>query len=58
MAAFLAARSDAVVTDHVARLTGNPARTIEAFLEEHRDRFTPATALARFLSRPSHKKAA
>jgi NAD(P)H dehydrogenase (quinone) len=58
MAAFLAARSDAVVTDHVARLTGNPPRTIEAFLDEHRDRFTPATALARFLSRPSHKKAA
>jgi NAD(P)H dehydrogenase (quinone) len=58
MAAFLAAGGDALVTDHVARLTGNPPRAIEAVLDEHRDHFTPATALARLLSRLSNKKAA
>jgi uncharacterized protein YbjT (DUF2867 family) len=50
MAAYLAAGADGAVTDHVRRLTGAPARTIEAFLDEHRDAFAPATPLARLLS--------
>ena len=50
MAAYLAAGADGAVTDHVRRLTGAPPRTIEAFLDEHRDAFAPATPLARLLS--------
>ena len=50
MAAYLAAGADGAVTDHVRRLTGAPPRPIEAFLDEHRDAFAPATRLARLLS--------
>jgi NAD(P)H dehydrogenase (quinone) len=50
MAAHLAAGADGAVTDHVLRLTGAPPRTIEAFLDEHRAAFAPATPLARLLS--------
>jgi uncharacterized protein YbjT (DUF2867 family) len=50
MAAYLAAGADGAVTDHVRRLTGAPPRTIEAFLDEHRDAFAPATPIARLLS--------
>jgi uncharacterized protein YbjT (DUF2867 family) len=52
MAAYFAAGSDGVVTDHVERLTGRPARPVQALLDEHRDAFRPATALARVLSHP------
>jgi NAD(P)H dehydrogenase (quinone) len=54
MAAYFAAGSDAVPTDHVARLTGRPPRSVEAFLDEHRHHFVPATGLARTLSRTAH----
>ena len=50
MAAHLAAGADGTVTDHVRRLTGAPPRTVEAFLDEHRGAFAPATPLARLLS--------
>jgi NAD(P)H dehydrogenase (quinone) len=50
MAAYLATGADGAVTDHVRRLTGAPPRTIEAFLDEHRDAFAPASRLARLLS--------
>jgi hypothetical protein len=50
MAAFLATGADGTVTDHVLRLTGGPPRSIEAFLDEHRDAFAPATSVARLLS--------
>jgi NAD(P)H dehydrogenase (quinone) len=50
MAAYLATGADGAVTDHVLRLTGAPPRPIEAFLDEHRDAFAPATRLARLLS--------
>ena len=56
MASYFASGADAVVTDHVAQLTGTPARPIEAFLAEHRDAFTPATGLARTLSRTRSKE--
>jgi NAD(P)H dehydrogenase (quinone) len=54
MAAYFAAGSDAVPTDHVARLTGRPPRSVEAFLDEQRRHFVPATGLARTLSRTAH----
>ena len=50
MAAYLATGADGTVTDHVLRLTGAPPRSIEAFLDEHRDAFALATPLARLLS--------
>jgi uncharacterized protein YbjT (DUF2867 family) len=50
MAAYLATGADGAVSDHVLRLTGAPPRPIEAFLDEHRDAFAPATRLARLLS--------
>jgi len=50
MAAYLASGADGVVTDHVRRLAGAPPRTVEAFLDEHRGAFAPATPLARLLS--------
>ena len=50
MAAYLATGADGTVTDHVLRLTGAPPRSIEAFLDEHRDAFAPASRLARLLS--------
>ena len=50
MTAYLATGADGVVTDHVLRLSGARPRTIEAFLDEHRERFAPATTLARLLS--------
>lgn len=56
MSAYLAAGSDAVVTDHVPRLIGRPARPIEAFLDEHADAFAPATTLARTLTRLTTKE--
>jgi len=56
MAAYFAAGSDGVVTDHVQRLTGRPPRRVEAFLDEHRDAFAPATTVARILSRPTNKE--
>ncbi|MBJ7520090.1 MAG: NmrA family NAD(P)-binding protein [Solirubrobacteraceae bacterium] len=56
MASYFSSGADAVVTDHVAQLTGTPARPVEAFLAEHRDAFTPATGLARTLSRTRSKE--
>ncbi len=50
MTAYLATGADGVTTDHVLRLTGAPPRTLEAFVDEHRDAFAPATTLARLLS--------
>ncbi len=50
MTAYLATGADGAVTDHVLRLTGAPPRTLEAFVDEHRDAFAPATTLARLLS--------
>jgi NAD(P)H dehydrogenase (quinone) len=47
MAAYFAAGSDGVATDHVARLTGRPPRSVEAFLAEHRSAFAPTTRLSR-----------
>lgn len=49
MASYFAAGSDGVATDHVLRLIGRPPRPVEAFLDEHRDAFSPATTLARIL---------
>lgn len=56
MASYFASGADAVPTDHVERLTGVPPRSIEAFLEEHRSAFTPASGLARTLSRTRSKE--
>lgn len=53
MAAYFAAGSDGVVTDHVVRLSGRPPRKVEAFLNEHRDAFAPATKLAQILCHPT-----
>ena len=50
MASYFAAGSDGFATNHVLRLTGQPARPVEAFLDRHREAFTPATPLARILS--------
>ena len=36
MAAYFAAYSDSVPTDHVLRLTGRPPRSVEALLDETR----------------------
>lgn len=43
MAAYFAAGSDGVTTDHVLRLTGAAPRSAEAFLDEHRGAFTRTT---------------
>lgn len=51
MAAFFIAGCDAMVTDHVARLKGSAPRSLEAFLDEHRDAFAPSTSLARILTK-------
>lgn len=57
MASYLAAGCDGQATDHVRYLTGAPPRPVEAFLDEHRDAFAPATGLARTLShRPRIKE--
>ena len=55
MAAYFAAGSDGVATDHVLRLTGRTPRAVEAFLDEYRAAFSPATGLARALHRKSTK---
>jgi uncharacterized protein YbjT (DUF2867 family) len=47
MAAYFAAGSDGVATDHVARLTGRAPRPVEAFLDEDRSAFAPTTRLSR-----------
>jgi hypothetical protein len=47
MAAYFAAGSDGVVTDHVVRLTGVPPRSVAAFLAEHAAAFAPTTRLSR-----------
>ena len=49
MTAYLAAGSDAAVTDHVARLTGRPPRSVQDFLAEHRSAFAPTSRLSRTL---------
>ncbi|MDW5593087.1 NAD(P)H-binding protein [Conexibacter stalactiti] len=56
MAAYFAAGSDGHPTDHVRRLTGAAPRSIEAFLDEHRDQFAPATPLARALAHHAPKE--
>lgn len=56
MAQYFATGSDASPTDHVAQLTGHPARPVEAFLSEHRAAFAPATPVARALNRRSAKE--
>ena len=50
MAVYFTAGADGVPTDHVRLLTGRPPRPVEALLDEHRDRFRPATPVARALS--------
>lgn len=56
MAVYFATGADGVVTDHVERLTGAAPRPVEAFLDEHHAAFTPATGLARTLSRTRSKE--
>ena len=56
MAAYFAAGSDATPTDHVAQLTGRPARPIDEFLDEHRDAFAPTSSVARTLTRLTTKE--
>jgi NAD(P)H dehydrogenase (quinone) len=56
MSSYFAAGSDGVATDHVLRLTGRPPRSIETFLDEHHDAFSPATTLARILSHHTTKE--
>ena len=56
MATYFASGADGVVTDHVERLTGAPPRSVEAFLREHRSAFSPATGVARTLSRTHTKE--
>jgi hypothetical protein len=51
MTSYLVAGSDAVVTDHVVRLTGVAPRSVESFLDEHRSSFAPTTTLARILTK-------
>ena len=51
MAAYFASGADGTATDHVLRLTGHAPRSIEAFLDEHANAFSPSTRLARALSR-------
>jgi uncharacterized protein YbjT (DUF2867 family) len=51
MAAYFASGADSAATDHVLRLTGRAPRSIEAFLDEHSNAFSPTTRLARALSR-------
>jgi NAD(P)H dehydrogenase (quinone) len=58
MAAYFASGADGAVTDHVTRLTGNPPRSVEDFIDEHRAAFAATTGLARILTRPSNTKAA
>lgn len=56
MSSYFAAGSDGVATDHVLRLTGRPPRSIETFLDEHHDAFSPSTTLARILSHHTTKE--
>jgi nucleoside-diphosphate-sugar epimerase len=51
MSAYFAAGADRSPTEDVQRLTGHPARPVQALLDEHRVLFAPATRLARRLSR-------
>lgn len=53
MAAYFASGADGAVTDHVLRLTGTPARSVDALLTEHAADFAPDTRLARVLNRPT-----
>lgn len=56
MAACFATGCDAHPTDHVVRLTSASPRPIEAYLDEQRDAFAPATPLARALRHPATKE--
>lgn len=56
MASYFASGADAVTSDHVEQLTGTPPRSVEAFLDEHDAAFTPASGLARTLSRTRSKE--
>ena len=53
MAAYFASGADGAPTDHVRRLTGHAPRPVTALLDEHAAQFSPATPLARILSRIS-----
>ncbi len=51
MAQYFASGADGAPTDHVLRLTRQAPRPVTALLREHAADFTPATPLARILSR-------